>query len=46
MAGNSAALIGAVTPEPFLAVKGLEGKMIIREDINALKSVWQKTLNF
>ena len=46
IAGNSAALIGAVTPEPFLAVKGLEGKMIIREDINALKSVWQKTLNF
>ena len=46
MAGNIIGLLGEVTGNKFFEVKGIEGKTIIREKISALKSAWQKTLNF
>lgn len=36
------ALIGEVIEEPFLIIKGLNGKTIIREYIRELKKVWQE----
>jgi phosphoribosylformylglycinamidine synthase len=46
MAGNIIGLIGTVINDDLLEVRGFEGKLIIREKISALKSSWQKTLNF
>lgn len=38
--------IGIVTEERRLIIKGLDGKIIVDEDIGDLKSAWQKPLNF
>jgi hypothetical protein len=46
MTGNVTGLIGCVTEKPFLEIRGLEGKTMIRETLKALKKAWQKTLNF
>lgn len=46
MAGNIVGLIGTVAKDNLFEVKGIEGNLIIREKISALKSAWQKTLNF
>ncbi|MBN1472887.1 MAG: phosphoribosylformylglycinamidine synthase subunit PurL [Syntrophaceae bacterium] len=46
MAGNIVNRIGEVKGNSYFEVKGIEGKIIIREEISALKSAWQKTLNF
>jgi phosphoribosylformylglycinamidine synthase len=46
MAGNILGFIGTVTNNDVFEVKGLEGKLIIREKVSALKNAWQKTLNF
>jgi phosphoribosylformylglycinamidine synthase len=35
-------LIGEVIADPFLIIKGLNGKVIIRENIKELKRVWKE----
>ncbi|MBW2631403.1 MAG: phosphoribosylformylglycinamidine synthase, partial [Deltaproteobacteria bacterium] len=46
MAGNTIACAGKMTSEGTLRISGTDGKNIIEEDINDLKKVWQKPLNF
>jgi phosphoribosylformylglycinamidine synthase subunit PurSL len=46
MAGNIIGKIGIVNDDCLLQIKGLTGKLIIREKINKLKEAWQKPLNF
>jgi phosphoribosylformylglycinamidine synthase len=38
--------IGIVTKEPYLKIRGLNGDLIINEDIWILKEFWQKTLKW
>jgi len=42
MIGIPCALIGEVIAEPILLIKGLDGRVIIKEDIKELKRVWQE----
>jgi len=46
MKGITIGLAGTVLPEPMLRVAGIGGHRIIEEDINVLKALWQKPLNF
>ena len=46
LSGNRLGRIGVVTGDAFLTITGLDGNPVIREKIGALKSAWQKTLNF
>jgi phosphoribosylformylglycinamidine synthase len=46
MKGNVFARVGKVNSEGLLKIKGLRGKPIMEEDLNALKAAWQKPLNF
>ncbi len=46
MAGNIFACAGKVTSESAFIIYGTDGKNIIEEDINDLKKVWQKPLDF
>jgi len=46
MAGNTIACAGKITSENAFRISGTDGKNIIEEDINDLKRVWQKPLNF
>jgi phosphoribosylformylglycinamidine synthase len=42
--GTACALIGEVTEEPALRIAGLQGRVILCEDLEALKTSWQRTL--
>ena len=42
--GTAFALIGEIVEEPMLQIVGLQGHKIIRENIEALKASWQRTL--
>jgi phosphoribosylformylglycinamidine (FGAM) synthase-like enzyme len=44
--GSVFAEIGTVLVQDIFEVKGLEGKVIIKEKIANLKEAWQKPLNF
>jgi phosphoribosylformylglycinamidine synthase len=46
MAGNIISEIGVVTDDSLLRATGLEGKIILREKLSALKQAWQKPLDF
>ncbi len=46
MKGQSVALIGKVRKDKTLQVKGLGGKVILKENIAGLKETWQKTLRW
>jgi phosphoribosylformylglycinamidine synthase subunit PurSL len=46
MTGNITGLMGLVTGDSLFQIKGLTGKLIIKEKINKLKEAWQKPLNF
>ena len=46
MKGSVIGKIGVVTGDDTLTITGIENKIIICEKISALKSAWQKTLNF
>lgn len=46
MGGNVMADIGRVMSGGMFIVTGMEGKIIIEEEINELKRVWQEPLNF
>ena len=46
MTGNTIACAGKITSEGTFRISGTDGKNIIEEDINNLKKVWQKPLNF
>jgi len=46
LSGNRLGRIGVVTGDAYLTITGLDGNPVIREKIGALKSAWQKTLNF
>ncbi len=46
MAGNVISEIGFVTNDGLFQVKGLNGRLIIKEMIGKLKAAWQKPLNF
>ncbi|MGB5217635.1 MAG: AIR synthase-related protein [Smithella sp.] len=46
MQGSVIGKIGVVTHDDRLTVTGIENKTMICEKISALKSAWQKTLNF
>jgi phosphoribosylformylglycinamidine synthase len=46
MAGNIISEIGVVTDDGLLQATGLEGKIILREKLGALKQAWQKPLDF
>ena len=46
MKGSLIAKIGVVTDDYRLTVTGIKDETIICEKISALKSAWQKTLNF
>ena len=46
MAGNIFACAGKVTSESAFIIYGTDGKNIIEENINDLKKVWQKPLDF
>ncbi|MCX7816256.1 MAG: AIR synthase-related protein [Syntrophales bacterium] len=39
-------IIGVVTEERRLIIRGLDGKVIVNEDIDDLRSAWKKPLNF
>ena len=43
-AGTAFALIGEVAEESVLSVMGLQGREIIRENVEPLKTSWQRTL--
>jgi len=46
MAENIIACIGEITSGKAFRIAGIDGKNIIEEDINKLKEVWQKPLDF
>ena len=46
MKGIAMGQVGEVLAEGLLKIDGLDGKRIIEEDINELKAVWQRPLNF
>ncbi len=46
MAENIIACIGEITSGKAFRIAGINGKNIIEEDINKLKEVWQKPLDF
>lgn len=46
MKGNKFALIGEVTSEKRLIVKGIDGKKIINSDLDELKRSWKETLRW
>jgi phosphoribosylformylglycinamidine synthase len=46
MKGNTFAEIGTICAKGIFEVKGLEGKVIIKEKIGKLKEAWQKPLRF
>jgi phosphoribosylformylglycinamidine synthase len=46
MKGNTFAAIGTVCAKEIFEVKGLDGKIIIKEKIGKLKEAWQKPLRF
>lgn len=46
MKGNVMGKIGVVTADEKLEITGIDAKHVIQENINALRSAWQKTLNF
>jgi len=41
MQGNDCALVGKVTNDELLVIRGLKGKVIIKEDISKLKEAWK-----
>jgi hypothetical protein len=46
MAGNVISEIGFVTGDGLFQVKGLNGRLIIKEKISKFKEAWQQPLNF
>jgi phosphoribosylformylglycinamidine synthase len=46
MTGNAIDCAGEITSESAFRISGTDGKNIIEEDINDLKKVWQKPLDF
>ena len=46
LSGCPFALLGKVTREPKLVIKGSDGNILINEDIYRLKESWQKTLRW
>lgn len=46
MAGNIISKIGFITGDGLFQVTGMDGKLIIKEEISKLKDAWQKPLNF
>jgi len=46
MESNIIGAVGSVTPGDRFTVIGINGNIIIEENINELKGVWQKPLNF
>ncbi len=44
LAGSPCARIGRVVPETMLVINGVNGKRIVREDLDKLKSAWQAPL--
>jgi len=42
---NIYGLIGSVTEQPYLKIKGLDGNYIVDANINRLKETWKKTLS-
>jgi len=46
MKGIATGQVGTVLAEGLLKIDGIDGKRIIDEDINELKAVWQRPLNF
>jgi phosphoribosylformylglycinamidine synthase II len=45
MWGKSCSLIGTVTKEPKLKIKGLNGEIIVEASLNSLMHSWKKTFN-
>ena len=45
MKGNDFGLVGRVTNNKILTVKGLKGKVILKENIYSLKKVWKEPFN-
>ena len=46
MKGIAMSQVGEVLAEGLLKIDGIDGERIIEEDINELKAVWQRPLNF
>jgi len=46
MGGNSFALVGKIASGETFNVTGIDGREIIKENIDELKAVWQEPLNF
>jgi hypothetical protein len=46
MKGITLAHVGEVLAEGILKIDGLDGNRIVEEDINELKAVWQRPLDF
>ena len=44
MEGNEYAMIGRVTNDKTLSIRGLSGREVVREDIYALKESWQRPM--
>ncbi len=42
MKGNEFGLVGKVTNDKTLTVKGLKGKVILKENIYVLKKAWKE----
>jgi phosphoribosylformylglycinamidine synthase len=40
------AAVGKVTAAPFLSLRGLTGRNLLKEGITDLKAAWQETLSF
>ena len=45
MAGFPVKIIGIITEDPYLAVRGFDGNVAIRSHIDALKEAWKKPLS-
>jgi phosphoribosylformylglycinamidine synthase len=46
MNGSTFAKIGIITDDKCLTFVGLDGKTVVKEDINELKKVWRSTFNW
>jgi phosphoribosylformylglycinamidine synthase len=44
LSGNCFASIGAVTEDPALSIRGLDGATVVKSDLSELKEAWQQTL--